>query len=168
MTLFMFTSMMIFYLLDTMTSSHPLILSIKVLMLALSLCLTMSFFTTWYAYMIFMVMLGGVLVMFIYISSIAPNSIFKMKSSILYLSIQMSIMFLLSYDFILSHPKALVTQKPFAIPENLVTFYLSSSHSSLLLMMASALLLSMLIVTNLLSNSKNAMRSTNMLMSSTM
>nr|AQM37775.1 NADH dehydrogenase subunit 6 [Unio crassus] len=158
--------MMIFYLLDSTISSHPLIMSMKVLMLALSLCLSMSFFTTWYAYMIFMVMLGGVLVMFIYISSIAPNSIFKMKLSIFHLLMQMSITFLLSYNFILSHPKAFSTQKPFVLPESFITFYLSTSYSSLLLTLTSALLLSMVIVTNLLSNSKTAMRSMYKIMSS--
>nr|AQM37789.1 NADH dehydrogenase subunit 6 [Unio tumidus]AQM37803.1 NADH dehydrogenase subunit 6 [Unio tumidus]AQM37817.1 NADH dehydrogenase subunit 6 [Unio tumidus] len=160
MTLMLFSSMTIYCLLDSMTSSHPLILSAKVLVLAFSLCLSMSLSTTWYAYMIFMVMLGGVLVMFTYISSLAPNSIFKVKPNILYLSSKIIISLLLTYNFVTISQKALNTQSPLTFPENFITFFLSTSNSSLLLTLASTLLLSMLIMANLLSNSKNAMRST--------
>nr|UWM10859.1 NADH dehydrogenase subunit 6 [Pseudocuneopsis sichuanensis] len=158
MTLMLFTFMMIFYLLDSVSSSHPLILSIKVLTLAFSLCLSMNFLTTWYAYMIFMVMLGGVLVMFTYISSLAPNSIFKMKLDMFHMFTQTAITLLMTYNLVSFSSKAFSTQKPYSHPDNLITFFLSSSNSSLLLTMASALLLTMFIVTNLLFNSKSAMR----------
>nr|UWM10873.1 NADH dehydrogenase subunit 6 [Tchangsinaia piscicula] len=160
MTLMLFMSMMIFYLLSSMTSSHPLILSIKILLLALSLCLTISFLTTWYAYMIFMVMLGGVLIMFTYISSLAPNGIFKMKLNMFYVFIQVTIVLSLSYNFLDFSSSVFNTQKPHLPPDNLITFFLSTSNSSLLLALTSALLLSMFIVTNLLSNSSSAMRMT--------
>nr|AII23413.1 NADH dehydrogenase subunit 6 [Lanceolaria lanceolata] len=160
MTLMLFTSMMIFYLLNTVTSSHPLVLTIKVLWLAFSVCLAVSFSMTWYAYMIFMVMLGGMLVMFTYISSFAPNSIFKTKLNVFYLVMQMMITLTLTHNLIVFFPKPFNTQKPILIPENFITFFLSSENSSLLLTMTSALLLSMYIVSTLLSNSKTAMRPT--------
>nr|AGG20134.1 NADH dehydrogenase subunit 6 [Lamprotula tortuosa] len=160
MTLMLFMSMMIFYLLDVMTSPHPLVLCIKVLMLAFNLCLSMSFSSTWYAYMIFMVMLGGVLVMFTYVSSLAPNSIFSKSLNSPNLFVQAVIALFLSYNFLDLSPKSINTQKPFIPPENFITFFFSESNSSLLLTLASALLLSMLIVSNLLSNSKSTMRLT--------
>nr|UWM10845.1 NADH dehydrogenase subunit 6 [Pseudocuneopsis capitata] len=160
MTLTLFMSLMIFYLLDSASSLHPLILSIKVLSLAFSLCLTMNFLTTWYAYMIFMIMLGGVLIMFTYISALAPNGIFKMKLHMLHMFTQMVITLLLTYNLISFFSKVFSTQKPYYPPDNLITFFLSSSNSSLLLTMASALLLTMFIVMNLLSKSSSAMRLT--------
>nr|UWM10887.1 NADH dehydrogenase subunit 6 [Cuneopsis celtiformis] len=158
MTLILLMSSMIFYLLSTMTFWHPLTLSIKVLLLALSLCLTINFITTWYAYMIFMIMLGGVLIMFIYISSLAPNSIFKVKLNTPHMFTQMTGTTLLAYSLINFFPKAFNTQKPYLPSDSFITFFLSTSNSSLLLTLASTLFLTMFIVTNLLLNSSSAMR----------
>nr|AIC07018.1 NADH dehydrogenase subunit 6 [Lamprotula gottschei] len=159
-TLMLFMSMMIFYLLSSTISFHPMILSIKVLLLALNLCLSISLLTTWYAYMIFMVTLGGVLVMFTYISSLAPNSIFKMKMNMLFILTQTVITLFFTYNLLNFFPKVSSTQKPCSLPDNFITFFLSTSNSSLLLTLASTLLLTMFVVMNLLSNSESAMRLT--------
>nr|AKQ78456.1 NADH dehydrogenase subunit 6 [Nodularia douglasiae] len=160
MTLILFTSMMVFFLLSSMTCTHPLILAMKILLLALSLCSSINLLTTWYAYMIFMVMLGGVLIMFTYISSLAPNSIFKVKWNTVHVTVQLAILMFLTFNLMNSYPKVFSTQKPDSLPNNLITFFLLESNSWLLLTMASALFLAMFIVTNLLSGAKSAMRPT--------
>nr|YP_004425010.1 NADH dehydrogenase subunit 6 [Utterbackia peninsularis]ADL62602.1 NADH dehydrogenase subunit 6 [Utterbackia peninsularis] len=160
MTLALFMFLMIFSLLNTMTTSHPLALSLKVLSFALTVCLAVSFNTTWYAYMIFMVTLGGVLVMFTYISSLTPNSIFKPSISLSILLTQAMIALIIGYDFIMFSQKAINTQKPFSPPEDFIAFFFSDKNCTLILMMASILLLAMLFITSLLSNSTGAMRPT--------
>nr|ACQ91081.1 NADH dehydrogenase subunit 6 [Pyganodon grandis] len=123
MTLTLFMCSMIFLLLNTMTSSHPLTLSLKVLFLAFATCLAISFNTTWYAYMIFMVILGGVLVMFTYISSLSPNGIFKLDFNLPTLLSQAMITLLVSHNFILFTPKTFNTQKLSSFPEDFITFF---------------------------------------------
>nr|AIW52247.1 NADH dehydrogenase subunit 6 [Sinanodonta woodiana] len=158
MTLLLFMSMMIFSMLNAMISCHPLTMSLKVLLFALILCLTMGFTTTWYAYMIFMVMLGGVLVMFTYISSMAPNSIYSTKINLPLLSIQTITALFVSYNSIKLPPKSFNTQNSIFLPENFITFFLSSNNCTILLIMASILLLSMFVIMTLLSKSESAMR----------
>nr|AGS17927.1 NADH dehydrogenase subunit 6 [Anodonta anatina]AGS17941.1 NADH dehydrogenase subunit 6 [Anodonta anatina] len=158
MTLMLLVFMMIFLLMHTMTSSHPLILSLKVLLFAFTLCLTLSLNTTWYAYMIFLVMLGGVLVMFTYISSLASNSIFKSMINLPALLAQVVITSFMAHNFIKFPQKTFNTQKPYYPPENFITFFISGENCTILLLMASTLLLSMLIVSQLLSGSNSAMR----------
>nr|AXO78606.1 NADH dehydrogenase subunit 6 [Sinanodonta woodiana]AXO78649.1 NADH dehydrogenase subunit 6 [Sinanodonta woodiana] len=160
MTLLLFMTMMIFSMLNAMISSHPLTMSMKILLFALILCLTIGFTTTWYAYMIFMIMLGGVLVMFTYISSMAPNSIYKSKINLPLLSIQTITALFVGYNSNKFSPKSFNTQNSIFLPENFITFFLSTKNCDILIMMTSILLLSMLVITTLLSKSKSAMRPT--------
>lgn len=159
-TLILFTSIIVFFLLRRITCTHPLILAIKILLLALSLCSRINLLTTWYAYIIFIVMLGGVLIIFTYISSLAPNRIFKVKWNTVHITAQLTILIFLTFNLINSYPKVFSTQKPDSLPDNLITFFLLERNSWLLLTIASALFLAMFIVTNLLSGARSAMRPT--------
>nr|YP_004564190.1 NADH dehydrogenase subunit 6 [Chilo suppressalis]AEF33925.1 NADH dehydrogenase subunit 6 [Chilo suppressalis] len=60
--------------------NHPLSMGLMILMQTLLMCLMsgMIIKTYWFSYILFLTFLGGLLVLFIYISSIASNEMFKL------------------------------------------------------------------------------------------
>nr|YP_009236727.1 NADH dehydrogenase subunit 6 [Acraea rogersi]AMJ17191.1 NADH dehydrogenase subunit 6 [Acraea rogersi] len=80
----MFFSNLIFFLcLFMMFSNHPLAMGILILFQTLLLCILsgMLINTYWFSYILFLIFLGGLLVLFIYVSSIASNELFNINFS---------------------------------------------------------------------------------------
>nr|YP_009826200.1 NADH dehydrogenase subunit 6 [Scythris sinensis]QBY40016.1 NADH dehydrogenase subunit 6 [Scythris sinensis] len=75
----MFLSLMIILLsLFMYTLNHPLSMGFMILIQTLLICLIsgMMINTYWFSYILFLTFLGGLLVLFIYVSSIASNELF--------------------------------------------------------------------------------------------
>nr|WNV26494.1 NADH dehydrogenase subunit 6 [Salassa thespis] len=68
-----FISMMMYFLI------HPLSMGLMILMQTLLSCLLLGMMTKtyWFSYILFLTFLGGLLVLFIYVSSIASNELFS-------------------------------------------------------------------------------------------
>nr|WHN78883.1 NADH dehydrogenase subunit 6 [Scopelodes kwangtungensis] len=64
--------------------NHPLSMGILILIQTLMTCILsgMIIETYWFSYILFLTFLGGLLVLFIYVCSIASNEIFKFKNSL--------------------------------------------------------------------------------------
>nr|ARH54491.1 NADH dehydrogenase subunit 6 [Melolontha hippocastani] len=66
---------------------HPMSLGLILLIQTVMVALTMGFFnmTFWYSYILFLIMIGGMLVLFIYMTSVASNEkfMFSIKITIL-------------------------------------------------------------------------------------
>nr|YP_008080664.1 NADH dehydrogenase subunit 6 [Mecopoda niponensis]AFK15641.1 NADH dehydrogenase subunit 6 [Mecopoda niponensis] len=60
-----------------MTAKHPLAMTLLIIIQTLIICLSISTAsqTFWFSYILFLVFLGGMLVLFIYITSLASNEI---------------------------------------------------------------------------------------------
>nr|YP_009192140.1 NADH dehydrogenase subunit 6 [Phasianella solida]ALK03397.1 NADH dehydrogenase subunit 6 [Phasianella solida] len=59
-------------------TTQPLSLGLCIMSLSISLCFLISFLaTSWYAYILFLVYVGGLLVMFAYVSALIPNNMFS-------------------------------------------------------------------------------------------
>nr|YP_009155111.1 NADH dehydrogenase subunit 6 [Spoladea recurvalis]AII03055.1 NADH dehydrogenase subunit 6 [Spoladea recurvalis] len=60
---------------------HPLSMGLMILIQTMLTCLISSFMlsTYWFSYILFLTFLGGLLVLFIYVSSIASNEMFKIS-----------------------------------------------------------------------------------------
>nr|UXX50468.1 NADH dehydrogenase subunit 6 [Pieris rapae] len=97
--LFFFLTMMIFISFVMLFSKHPLSMGLMIITqtLILSLILGVYINTYWFSYILFLVFLGGLLVLFIYVSSIASNEMmnfsFKMK---LFFLLMINMMMILS------------------------------------------------------------------------
>nr|YP_009937395.1 NADH dehydrogenase subunit 6 [Trigonopterus triradiatus]QNT26892.1 NADH dehydrogenase subunit 6 [Trigonopterus triradiatus] len=89
-----------------MTLNHPLSMGGILLAQTILMALTTGFFflNFWFSYILFLIMIGGMLVMFIYMTSIASNEKFSMpKKSLLFMatssSLGLLIMIFLDYFF---------------------------------------------------------------------
>nr|YP_010481710.1 NADH dehydrogenase subunit 6 [Psychophora sabini]UVU20402.1 NADH dehydrogenase subunit 6 [Psychophora sabini] len=73
--MFIFSMLMLFL-------NHPLSMGLMILLQTLLMCLIsgMMIKTYWFSYILFLTFLGGLLVLFIYVSSIASNEIFFMMN----------------------------------------------------------------------------------------
>nr|YP_010423991.1 NADH dehydrogenase subunit 6 [Argynnis paphia]USH57564.1 NADH dehydrogenase subunit 6 [Argynnis paphia] len=74
-TLLIFISFLMFFI------NHPLSMGLLILIQTLLTCLLsgMLINTYWFSYILFLIFLGGLLVLFIYVSSIASNELFKIS-----------------------------------------------------------------------------------------
>nr|YP_009236636.1 NADH dehydrogenase subunit 6 [Telchinia jodutta]AMJ17100.1 NADH dehydrogenase subunit 6 [Telchinia jodutta] len=76
----MFLSALIFFLcLFMFFTNHPLSMGMMILSQTLFMCILsgMLINTYWFSYILFLIFLGGLLVLFIYVSSIASNELFE-------------------------------------------------------------------------------------------
>uniref|UniRef100_UPI0030027618 NADH dehydrogenase subunit 6 n=1 Tax=Chilo infuscatellus TaxID=236790 RepID=UPI0030027618 len=77
---------------------HPLSMGLMILIQTLMMCLIsgMIIKTYWFSYILFLTFLGGLLVMFIYVSSIASNEMFKFSlNMIIYMVLSLMLMLMM-------------------------------------------------------------------------
>nr|UNI92566.1 NADH dehydrogenase subunit 6 [Euplax sp.] len=89
-----------------MNLSHPLSMGLILLTqtILISITVGLSSYSFWFSYILFLIFLGGMLVLFIYVSSLAPNEIFFSMDLFIMFFILMSFFTLISliYDPIIS------------------------------------------------------------------
>nr|YP_009171484.1 NADH dehydrogenase subunit 6 [Stenopelmatus fuscus]AJW76314.1 NADH dehydrogenase subunit 6 [Stenopelmatus fuscus] len=74
--------------------NHPLAMTLLILMQTLLICLFTGLISQsfWFAYILFLVFLGGMLVLFIYITTLASNEMFNIPIKLLLISMSSSIL----------------------------------------------------------------------------
>nr|AYQ18980.1 NADH dehydrogenase subunit 6 [Scymninae sp. 4 ACP-2013] len=85
--------------------NHPLSMGFLILMHTILTCLNMGSFSMnfWYSYILILIMIGGLLVLFIYMTSIASNE--KFKINIMMLIFLMLIFMIIIYLMMKMNPK---------------------------------------------------------------
>nr|QSD57215.1 NADH dehydrogenase subunit 6 [Tachypleus gigas] len=116
--------------------NHPIMMILNLIFLTIlsSLLTTLFMKISWFSYTLFLIMLGGMLVVFIYITSLAPNESFKLSINTLTL---MSITFpltLLMYNNMFHH-------KPSTFKSSIMNMFSSLS------LLTTILLVSFLLIT---------------------
>nr|BDQ43763.1 NADH dehydrogenase subunit 6 [Metaphire communissima] len=143
----MTTSTMMLYL-----STTPIMLGINILIMALLLSVTLaSSMSSWYAFLVFLIYVGGMLVMFAYFLALAPNQQMPTKSNIIYMMMTLIILTIV----------AMVTDIEIFIPQEVIqdNMYLYSVGTSpILILLALILLLTMVIVVKLTNRSGGPLR----------
>nr|YP_010988775.1 NADH dehydrogenase subunit 6 [Paranaspides williamsi]WOR81145.1 NADH dehydrogenase subunit 6 [Paranaspides williamsi] len=89
-------------------TNHPLSMGLALLFQTCFICMTSGAMnlTFWFSYILFLIFLGGMLVLFIYVASLASNEMFKMSFSLFSFILLFSISLLLVFwflDFLLFH-----------------------------------------------------------------
>nr|WGM81301.1 NADH dehydrogenase subunit 6 [Margaritifera falcata] len=95
MTLFLLSSLWMYCTLNMIFPMHPLSLGLMVLLLAFISCTLIASASPWYAYMLFFIFIGGMLVMFAYIASLSPNTTFSINNQLIPLILMLITFFLL-------------------------------------------------------------------------
>nr|YP_009266373.1 NADH dehydrogenase subunit 6 [Hygrobia hermanni]ANJ70490.1 NADH dehydrogenase subunit 6 [Hygrobia hermanni] len=92
--MFNFTMSMIFIFLN-----HPLSMGMILLIQTVIICLMTGFFSLsfWFSYIMFLIMLGGMLVLFIYMTSLASNEMFHFSKKIITSIIMIMLLFIIIY-----------------------------------------------------------------------
>nr|YP_004425092.1 NADH dehydrogenase subunit 6 [Toxolasma parvum]ADL62658.1 NADH dehydrogenase subunit 6 [Toxolasma parvum] len=93
MTLLTLSIIWIYSVLTMTLPMYPLSLGMMVLLLAFVSCTTIATMSPWYAYMLFFIFIGGMLVMFAYIASLTPNMTFAMNNQLMPITLSTIIIF---------------------------------------------------------------------------
>nr|YP_009002562.1 NADH dehydrogenase subunit 6 [Cherax cairnsensis]CDL72652.1 NADH dehydrogenase subunit 6 [Cherax cairnsensis] len=150
------------------TLTHPLSMGLTLLIQTVLICILTGLFNPsfWFSYILFLIFLGGMLILFIYVSSLASNEPFKMSLSLI---LMMSLSVLLTLPFILLDPM-LFTSKFYNSsvflflnnkinPIYLTTSTIYSSPSTFLtIFMISYLLLTLIVVVKIINISSSPLR----------
>nr|YP_009538153.1 NADH dehydrogenase subunit 6 [Athyma libnites]AYN60935.1 NADH dehydrogenase subunit 6 [Athyma libnites] len=103
--------------------NHPLAMGLLILTQTLLTCLISGLLinTYWFSYILFLIFLGGLLVLFIYVSSVASNELFKIhfisKFSIIY------ILFILIFSILFKNN---LTWMNFSFNDEMINFFNST------------------------------------------
>nr|YP_010309832.1 NADH dehydrogenase subunit 6 [Sphragifera sigillata]UMR54945.1 NADH dehydrogenase subunit 6 [Sphragifera sigillata] len=86
MTKMLFSLLLIFISIMMLFFNNPLSMGLMILLQTLLICLLsgMLIKTYWFSYILFLTFLGGLLVLFIYVSSISSNEMFKSSFNLKY------------------------------------------------------------------------------------
>nr|APH08721.1 NADH dehydrogenase subunit 6 [Benthomangelia sp. JEU-2016] len=77
--------------------SQPLSLGLMIMISTLFMCvISAMFLSQWYGYILFLIYVGGLLVMFAYVAALSPNILFDRATPFLFMLI-MTIMFMIFY-----------------------------------------------------------------------
>nr|YP_010046592.1 NADH dehydrogenase subunit 6 [Culex cylindricus]QPJ78471.1 NADH dehydrogenase subunit 6 [Culex cylindricus] len=85
-----------------MQMKHPLAMGLMLLIQTFLTCLMTGIYvkTFWFSYILFLIFMGGMLVLFIYVTSLSSNEMFSMSFKLTFISIMLIIFFMImSYLF---------------------------------------------------------------------
>nr|AMH85432.1 NADH dehydrogenase subunit 6 [Boettcheria bisetosa] len=102
-------SLLFIFNLIFLNMKHPLAMGLTLLIQTTLICLTSGLMTKtfWFSYILFLVFLGGMLVLFIYVTSLASNEMFSFSMKLMITSI---ILFLLSMLILIFMDKNIIMQ----------------------------------------------------------
>nr|AOR07211.1 NADH dehydrogenase subunit 6 [Enchytraeus cf. crypticus SL-2017] len=150
-TMLLFTSTMITLASAMTLSMNPLSMGIIILMTSLMLTLIYStMLTSWIAFLIFLIYIGGMLVMFAYFVALTPNQQMNLMTLV-----PLVLLFITSFTYMLTY-KMTPTMSPTNM-KFMYTFYLTN-NVPLLLILALILLFTMIVVVKLVTNNKGPLR----------
>nr|YP_010492260.1 NADH dehydrogenase subunit 6 [Aporrectodea tuberculata]UWM94571.1 NADH dehydrogenase subunit 6 [Aporrectodea tuberculata]UWM94584.1 NADH dehydrogenase subunit 6 [Aporrectodea tuberculata]UWM94597.1 NADH dehydrogenase subunit 6 [Aporrectodea tuberculata]UWM94610.1 NADH dehydrogenase subunit 6 [Aporrectodea tuberculata] len=152
MILTMYMLMMITTTFTLYLASTPIILGMNILMMSLLLSAAFaSFMSSWFAFLIFLIYVGGMLVMFAYFLALTPNQQMANSNNIMYSLISLLTLSILTYVTGIKVP----TLSEFTQGNS--TLYLMNT-APFLILLALILLLTMIIVVKLTLRSKGPLR----------
>nr|APX39517.1 NADH dehydrogenase subunit 6 [Cryptocephalus octoguttatus] len=146
---------------------HPLTLGLILLIQTLLIALLTGLMSLnfWSSYIIFLIMIGGMLILFIYMTSIASNEKFKFSTKILLYSIlTITMINLTSYSldkFFLSQKLKMVetfTMQDYVNVQFFMNKYINFPHNMIYMMMIMYLLLTLIAVVKITTKTKSTLR----------
>nr|QDA21685.1 NADH dehydrogenase subunit 6 [Orthetrum sabina] len=160
--IFMISNMLLF---SSMT--HPMSMGITLLTQTIMMCIMMGMmsYSSWFSYILFLVFLGGMLILFIYMTSIASNEMFNPPmynvAAIIIMMMLFMMMFMLSDPFMIVLP----TTESFHIMDHslkmIMTPLYSNPMSLITIFMVLYLFLTLIVIVALTKFNKGPLRPMN-------
>lgn len=131
---------------------NPLTIGLIILIIALLLAITFAYsISSWIAFLIFLIYIGGILVIFSYFVSIIPNQTLSIAYNIT--AILLSLLIIIITSFLLNIQPTIISSQPLLLN----TIYLSF-NIPILILLASILLFTIVVVVKLTILSKGPLR----------
>ena len=158
MLLFISRSLFISLTLSLILASSPLSIGLWVLLIALARALFVGvLFNSWFSFIIFLIYIGGILVIFAYFAALTPNQPLGIFSIILCSFISL-ILFSFIFFIYLPSPSILLNIENF--PDTIISTSIlySPSNSNILLLLATILFFVLVAVVKVANINKGALR----------
>nr|WAX39230.1 NADH dehydrogenase subunit 6 [Anaplecta sp. 8 ZQW-2020]WAX39243.1 NADH dehydrogenase subunit 6 [Anaplecta sp. 8 ZQW-2020] len=146
---------------------HPMAMGLVLLMQTTMTCLITGqlLSTFWFSYILFMVFLGGMLVLFIYVTALASNEMFKFSTKLTILMLMWTLMMVMwtfnkNIEEIMTWPEMLTNTLP-TMTENskMLTKLYNYPTMMITIMLAIYMLLTLIIVVKITTITKGPLRS---------
>jgi NADH-ubiquinone oxidoreductase chain 6 len=141
---------------------QPLSLGLRIIISTLFLCiLSAMLISRWYAYILFLIYVGGLLVIFAYVASLSPNMLFSRINLIIFIPITLlpALYIFYSYNFVdipslenLNNIYELIKNKKYGVE------LISKSYISILIALGSILLLNLIVVVKICFYQQTSLR----------
>nr|AIY61682.1 NADH dehydrogenase subunit 6 [Serritermes serrifer] len=142
-------------------SKHPMAMGMALLIQTMLMCMIsgVMYKSFWFSYILFMIMIGGMLVLFMYMTSLASNEMFRTSSKMITATVlmmpiityvtstQMNNKEMLNHETMMENETFLTT-----------TMMYNSSAGSMTIMLVIYMLLTLIIVVNMVNISKGPLR----------
>nr|AVW86169.1 NADH dehydrogenase subunit 6 [Laetmonice producta] len=149
MILWIMTSLMFSFSVSMMLSTSPLILGLWVMIIALLVALICSMLTSsWFSFILFLIYIGGLLVMFAYFSALTPNQPLHISMMTLMLLLTMFSYLYVSYSMNLPNNSNL----PLMMNNMTMTMLYMPSFSALMLILGAVLFIALVAVVKVSSS----------------
>nr|AVN68053.1 NADH dehydrogenase subunit 6 [Beybienkoa kurandanensis] len=144
--------------------NHPLAMGLMLLLqtMLISLISGMMSQSFWFSYILFLIFLGGMLILFIYVTSLASNEMFSLSTKMISTMLPMMI---LSTIFLMystsTNSQNQEMQELFMLPNPLLTSLIklyNQPTSIITIMLASYLFLTLIVVVKIINISKGPLR----------
>nr|UQJ75076.1 NADH dehydrogenase subunit 6 [Procryptotermes hesperus] len=141
--------------------NHPLAMGMMLLMQTMMMCLISGLMhqSFWFQYILFMVFIGGMLVLFIYVASLASNEMFSLSTKMMLTSMSMVMLSMMIKNWFTPTSNDSVEHGMMSNEINLMTSNLYNQPSgALTILMALYLLMTLIVVVKITNMSKGPLR----------
>nr|URX53082.1 NADH dehydrogenase subunit 6 [Kalotermitidae sp. 6 AB-2022a] len=144
--------------------NHPLAMGLMLLMQTMLICLISGLMhqSFWFQYILFMVFIGGMLVLFIYVTSLASNEMFSLSSKTIIMTLMMMSSLLIIKDWTTTKNKETMPYESLAMNEitTLTSKLYNLPNGGMTTLMALYLLLTLIVVVKITNISSGPLRET--------
>nr|AVN67730.1 NADH dehydrogenase subunit 6 [Eurycotis floridana] len=148
-----------------MQMNHPLAMGLMLLLQTIIICMMSGFLSQsfWFSYVLFLVFLGGMLILFIYVTSLASNEMFFLSMKMMLAMLLLTMMILISIKLnlmynnmeMLLHNNMYLTENEMM---NSLTKLYNQPTNMITIMLASYLFLTLIAVVKITNISKGPLR----------
>nr|BBB55852.1 NADH dehydrogenase subunit 6 [Oncomelania hupensis hupensis] len=130
--------------------AQPFSLGLSIMLSTLFLCMSSAMLiSSWYAYILFLIYVGGLLVMFAYVAALSPNTLFSGMNAIIFFIVLSTIISAILYSHYFIDPMKTEILNTWAETKKLKTYgieLVSPHYISILIAMGTILLLNLIVV----------------------